>query len=230
MTIRSLIFDFGNVVGFFDHHIATRRLARRSPLPEEAIYRFVHNGPLEDDFEAGRIGPTEFLRAMRDGCRLDGTDDELAEEFADIFTPNEPVCSLIPHLKPAYRLILGSNCTPLHAGRFRDQFADTLRHFDGMVLSYEIGVRKPKPGFYDACIRLAGCAPQECVFIDDLPANVSGAEACGLHGIVYHSPEELIRCMQSLGVVPSAFSAFSAVDPSSPPRTRRTQRKTGGKQ
>jgi glucose-1-phosphatase len=207
MAIRAVIFDFGNVVGFFDHHIATRRLARRSPMPEEAIYRFVHNGPLEDDFEAGRIGAAEFLRALREGCRLNGTDDELAAEFADIFTANEPVCSLIPTLKPAYRLILGSNCTPLHAGRFREQFADTLRHFDGIVLSYEIGVRKPKPGFYEACVRLADTAPGECVFIDDLPANVVGAETCGLNGIVYHSPGELISRMQSLGVHSSAFSA-----------------------
>jgi putative hydrolase of the HAD superfamily len=204
MSIRAVIFDFGNVVGFFDHHIATRRLARRSPLPEDAIYRFLHNGPLEDDFEAGRISAAEFLGALREGCRLNGTNEELAAEFADIFTPNEPVCSLIPHLRPGYSLILGSNCTPLHAGRFREQFADTLRQFDGMVLSYEIGVRKPKPGFYDACIFVGGCAPEECVFIDDLTANVTGAEACGLHGIVYHAPGELISRMQSLGVILSA--------------------------
>ena len=43
----------------------------------------------------------------------------------------------------------------LHAGQFRSQFAATLDHFDALVLSHEIGVRKPDPRVYTHCQTLA---------------------------------------------------------------------------
>jgi putative hydrolase of the HAD superfamily len=123
-----------------------------------------------------------------------------AEAWGDIFTPNESACALIPRFKPKYRLLLGSNTNALHARKFLKQFESVLSHFDALVLSYEIGVRKPKRGFFEACQRLAGCAPQECVFIDDLPANVAGARELGWHGIVFTGVEELQRELAKLGV------------------------------
>jgi glucose-1-phosphatase len=200
MSIRAVIFDFGNVIGFFDHHRATRRLAGLSPMSEEAIYNFLFDGRLEDDFEAGRIGAAEFLQILRDKCRITGDDETLAALFGDVFTPNPDVCALVPRLRPQYRLVLGSNCTPLHSVQFCRQFADTLRHFDALVLSHEIGARKPASVFYETCVRHAGCAASECVFVDDLTANVEGAIVCGLQGIVYRGPEELTAKMQALGI------------------------------
>ena len=200
MNIRAVIFDFGMVVGFFDHRRATRRLARLSPLSEEAIYDFLFDGRLEDDFEAGRLSVPDFLRTLREGCRIQDDDAHLTSMFGDVFTPNADVCALVPQLKARYRLVLGSNCTPLHSQQFRRQFADTLKHFDGLVLSHEIGVRKPAAAFYAACVRIGACAPEECVFIDDLNANVEGAIACGLHGIVYRQTAELRDKMRALGI------------------------------
>ncbi|HEY1859789.1 MAG TPA: HAD family phosphatase [Gemmataceae bacterium] len=200
MSIRAVIFDFGNVVGFFDHRRATRRLARFSPLPEEAIYEFLFNGRLEDDFEAGRLSVPDFLRTLHEACRIQGDDEDLASLFGDIFTPNAEVCALVPELKARYRLVLGSNCTPLHSQQFRRQFADTLKNFDGLVLSHKIGVRKPKAAFYQECVRIGACAAEECVFIDDLHANVEGAIACGLHGVVYRQAAELHDMMRALGI------------------------------
>jgi putative hydrolase of the HAD superfamily len=112
---------------------------------------------------------------------------------------NDDVCDLIPFLKSQYPLLLASNTNELHARYFCRQFADTLRYFDHVVLSHEAGVRKPKPAFFGHCLRLAGCAPQECLFIDDLAANVAGARACGWHGIVYINTEDLKAQLSAVG-------------------------------
>jgi putative hydrolase of the HAD superfamily len=109
----------------------------------------------------------------------------MAAAFADIFKANEAVCALIPQLKPHFRLLLGSNTNELHARRFRDQFAATLSHFDHLVLSYEIGVRKPRRAFFEHCQRLAACRAEECMFIDDLQGNIDGARAIGWRGVQY---------------------------------------------
>jgi putative hydrolase of the HAD superfamily len=193
MAIKTIVFDFGKVVGFFDHRLTTHRLAPHSGIPADAIHAYLFGGPLEDDYESGRLSTPEFLKLVCDQCQLRCSGEELARSWADIFWPNLDVIALLPRLKPYYRLLLGSNTNELHTRQFREQFADAFRHFDALVFSYEIGVRKPEPGFFQHCQRLAGCDAEECVFIDDLPANVAGAKACGWHGIVYTGIEDLRR-------------------------------------
>ncbi len=108
--------------------------------------------------------------------------------------------ALVPALKPRYRLLLLSNTNELHAIQFRRQFADTLAHFDGLILSHEVGLRKPCAGIYMHCHKLADCEPSQCLFIDDLPANIDAARACGWQGIVYHPGLDLCRELKKLGV------------------------------
>jgi FMN phosphatase YigB (HAD superfamily) len=197
----AIFFDFGNVIGFFDHRRAVRQLARFGRLPPEELHAALFGGQLEDAYESGRLSSAEFLCVLRDRCRLGGTDAELTAAYVDMFWPNPDVCALIPLLKPRHRLYLASNTTELHSAHFRRQFADVLGHLDGLALSFEAGVRKPKPGFFEHCRRLAGRAPAECVFIDDLPANVAGAVACGWKGIVYRSGADLRAELARAGVL-----------------------------
>ena len=113
-------------------------------------------------------------------------------------------------MKRGYRLVLLSNTNELHARQFRRQFADTLAHFDALVLSHEVGLRKPCADIYAHCHRLADCPPSQCLFIDDLPANIEAARACGWQGIVYQRGLDLRRELRKLGVeVPSAVSEKS---------------------
>jgi putative hydrolase of the HAD superfamily len=157
-------------------------------------------GDLEDAYESGRITSAEFLRRIRDGCGLTCPDEVLVPAFADMFWPNEAVCALVPRLRPRYRLLLGSNTNELHSRHFLQQFADTMQHFDAVVLSHEVGARKPRPEFFRHAQRLAGCAAEECLFIDDLPANVAGARALGWQGIVYSPKTDLAAELAGAGV------------------------------
>ena len=198
--IQAIVFDFGNVLGFFDYDLTVRNLAPHSSLPPEVIRREIYGGELEDAYERGRLTSEEFLARLRQVCRLRCSDEELVAGYVDMFWRNEEVCRLIPRLARAYRLVLGSNTTELHSRHFRRHFADALRHFQGLVLSHEVGARKPRPEFYARCVLAAGCPPRDCLFIDDLPANVAGAEACGLKGLLYRPGEDLAGQLLSLGV------------------------------
>jgi FMN phosphatase YigB (HAD superfamily) len=200
MSIQAVIFDFGNVLGFFDHHRATRKLAELSSRTEEEIFEEIYTTELEDALEHGRLSVPEFLVRLRETCALAGSDELLGRIFGDVFWENRDVCALVPRLKPKYRLVLGSNCTELHSRIFLAQFAETLRHFDSLVLSHEMKARKPAAAFYKECVRRAGCGPEQCVFIDDLAVNVAGADACGLQGIVYRHPEDLPAKLRALGI------------------------------
>jgi putative hydrolase of the HAD superfamily len=206
-VIKTVVFDFGNVIGFFDHSLTLERLTAHTDLTVELMRAAFYGADLEDAYEAGRLSTSVFLRRLREIGRLRCGEDYLAGAWADIFRPNEDVCALLPLLKPRYRLLLGSNTNELHARQFRQQFVGHLRHFDDLVLSYEIGVRKPRAGFFQHCQRLARCAPHECLFIDDLATNIAGGQAMGWQGIVYKGGEDLRNRLQALGVLPTeAFS------------------------
>src|SRR5262249_42627396 len=98
-------------------------------------------------------------------------------------------------------LVLGSNTNDLHATHYRRQFGEALAAFDALVLSYEVGHCKPAPEFYLACARAAGAPPAECLFIDDLPENVQGAEQAGLRSVLFRDVPTLRADLAAHGVV-----------------------------
>lgn len=200
MGIKTIVFDFGNVVGFFDHRLTSNRLAAHSEMGADKIHAFLFNGPIEDDYESGRISTSAFLAQVRQTCQLVCSDQVIATAWADIFWPNPDVCALMPALKPYYRLLLGSNTNELHARQFGQQFAAVFKYFDALMLSHLIGARKPSEQFFKHCLLQAGCEAEECLFIDDLPVNVAGARACGWQGIVYSNIADLRKQLHALEI------------------------------
>jgi putative hydrolase of the HAD superfamily len=200
MSITTVVFDFGNVLGFFSHRRAAEQVAAYGDVSPEAIQAHLFGGNLEDDYESGRISSAALIAEVRERFGLRATDEQLSRAVADMFWPNEEVCALVPLLRPRYRLLLLSNTNELHARQFVPQFRTTLAHFDHLVLSHELGIRKPDPRVYAHCEQLAGCAPRECLFIDDLPTNVAAARACGWQGIVYQRGMDLWQALGECGV------------------------------
>jgi putative hydrolase of the HAD superfamily len=199
-----LIFDFGNVVGFFDYQRACERLARHVGMAGTAFRdRLIERGfaRLLMEFESGRIEPEAFAARLMEisGVRLPFPD--FARAWEDIFWPNESVARLIAFLKSRrYPLYLGSNTNVLHATHYRRQFAPTLDLFDGFILSYEVGHMKPGREFFDACVRAAGMPASSCIFIDDIAENIEGARAAGLTGLPYVDTPALIMDLARAGV------------------------------
>jgi HAD superfamily hydrolase (TIGR01509 family) len=199
-----LIFDYGNVVAFFDYMRACERFGSRVGLTgEEFRERIVERGfnQLMIQFESGRIAPEEFADQVMGLSGLSLPYHEFIALWQDIFWLNEPVARLIRFLKSrGYSLLLGSNTNILHAAHFRRKFAATLDLLDHLVLSHEVGFMKPDKGFYEACLSTAGVPAASCVFVDDVIANVEGAGELGLIGLHYRETPALIAELGRLGV------------------------------
>jgi putative hydrolase of the HAD superfamily len=60
--------------------------------------------------------------------------------------------------------------------------------FDVAVISSEVGMRKPEERIFRHTAALLGLEPQECVFIDDVSANIAAAEAIGLVCMRHQQP------------------------------------------
>jgi putative hydrolase of the HAD superfamily len=200
MPVRTVIFDFGNVIAFFDHGRAVARLARHSDMPAVELALVLYGGAIEDAYERGTIDTAEYVREGKLNGRLTCTDDEFLAAFADIFWRNDEVCDLIPRLKPRYRVVLASNTTRAHFDAYRVQFADALRHFDHLGTSFEARARKPESAYFAHIQTHANAEPGECVFVDDLPTNVEAAEKFGWRGVVYRPDGTLADKLRAAGV------------------------------
>jgi putative hydrolase of the HAD superfamily len=70
--------------------------------------------------------------------------------------------------------------------------------FDAVVISGEVGMRKPEPGIYRHAAGLLGVETEQCVFVDDLGPNVKGAVGVGMVGVKYVSPAQTIAELETL--------------------------------
>jgi len=92
---------------------------------------------------------------------------------------------------PKFRVVALTNWSaetfPVALKRF-----DFLHWFEGIVVSGTEKTRKPYPEIYQITLDRFNIAPSETLFIDDNLRNIKGAEAIGINGIHFSSPEKLI--------------------------------------
>jgi putative hydrolase of the HAD superfamily len=74
--------------------------------------------------------------------------------------------------------------------------------FDAVVISGQVGLRKPDPRIYRLAAEMIGVDPSNCVFVDDLLPNVEGARAVGMEAIVHRNAEVTLPKLEALLGVP----------------------------
>ncbi len=76
---------------------------------------------------------------------------------------------------------------------------DAVRElFDAVVISSEVGLRKPDPAVYRLAAERLGAPPEAIVFVDDLPGNLKPARALGMTTLVHRGADETIPALERL--------------------------------
>ena len=70
--------------------------------------------------------------------------------------------------------------------------------FDVVVISGEVGMRKPEPRIFEHTLALLGLRPEECVFVDDLRHNIDAAVALGMVGVLHHSYDQTLLELEAV--------------------------------
>ncbi len=202
MEPKFIYFDLGNTLVYFDHWIACRQMALASDLPAQRVWQALFQSDLELRYERGQVDNRAFYEAF---CQATGTRpdyDRLLVAGSDIFWLNHSLLPVVAQIDGAgYPLGILSNTSPAHwawvtAGRF----AIVNQAFEVAALSYEIGACKPEPKIYQAAAQLAGVAPEEIFFVDDMPENVAGAREAGFDAVLYTTTRDLVEQLNRRGV------------------------------
>jgi FMN phosphatase YigB (HAD superfamily) len=199
-VIEAIISDLGNVLLRFDNSVFFRALSAHTDRSVEEIRTVTHeNFDLLTLFERGAVSPLDFFRNAKNALEISvGYEEFFAAYTEGVFTLAPAVLDLYRRLKARYRMVLLSNTDVIRWAHVKAKFPEILL-FDEYVLSFEVGAVKPQPEIYLQALRAGGAAPERTVFIDDLPANVAGAEGVGMRGILCESGEDLELKLRELG-------------------------------
>ena len=196
--VKVVLFDLGKVLVDFDFAIAARRILARSQHPPERLQELIQTSPLLVCFECGQITNEQFYEEVRRATGYQGTSEEFAAAFADIFTEIPNMVRLHARLRAAgYPTWIFSNTNELAVSHIRRNFP-FFADFDGYFLSYELGVMKPQPAIYEAAEQRTGCSGPEILYLDDLPANIAAGAARGWQTLLHISPTETTPLVEKL--------------------------------
>jgi putative hydrolase of the HAD superfamily len=115
-----------------------------------------------------------------------------------LFAGVQPDTKMVEAVRRAHqagvRTALVSNSWGVH--RYpHDMFSEL---FDGVVISGEERIRKPSRRLYELGAERAGVAPEQCVFVDDLPFNLTPAQELGMATVHHTSSETTIPELERL--------------------------------
>jgi len=182
---RGLLVDFGGVLTS-DVFASFESFCVAEGLEPETVRDRFMNDPLARellaDLECGRLTEAQFEPKFAAVLELSDHAGLIDRLFGGM-KPDHAMLNLVRAARDGgVRTGLVSNSWG--ESRYdREQFPEL---FDGVVISGEIGVRKPDARIYELGAEAIGLAPEDCVFVDDLRGNLKPARALGM-ATVHHT-------------------------------------------
>lgn len=198
--IKTVIFDIGNVLTGF----CWKEYYDSFPYSDEVKERIAKATVLSavwNEYDRGNMNDEEIVEAFVQNDP--GIEKEIRESLADISRMLVRYDYAIPWIQSlkehGYQVLVLSNFS--HKAVVDCAHAlDFLPYTDGGILSYKDHVIKPQPEIYQLLIERYGLVPEESVFLDDLEANVKGAQNAGIHTILFKNEMQAKEELRGMGV------------------------------
>lgn len=206
--VRAVWTDYGGVLTPPVDHTMTI-FCRRIGAPKKAFYAAMRTvaetygtGDVMEPLDTPLVSERGWAAQMEEALRRDhGVEADLTDFGDKWFTDretNERWLARLRRLRAAGLFVgLLSNMVPSWDRRWRRLVPpDDL--FDEVVLSFQVGHRKPGRRIFELAAARAGVAPAGCLLLDDLAANCEGAEAAGWRAIHFTDTEAAIARLDRL--------------------------------
>jgi HAD superfamily hydrolase (TIGR01509 family) len=201
-SIRAVIFDLGNVLIDVDHKISARRISRFTDKTPQEIFDFFFDSELTGLFEEGKISGEDFFLKIKETLKAEIGYAEFLPIWNEIFflhEDNRAVYNLAKDLKNQYRLALLSNTNILHFDYLKKNFP-IFDPFDHLIVSFEVGFRKPHHRIYHQALELLGVMPEETFYTDDRRELIQAANSLGISGFVFEGAKRLEKDLRDSGI------------------------------
>jgi HAD superfamily hydrolase (TIGR01509 family) len=190
-----LIFDLGGVILDWN----PRHLFRKV-IPDEQTREWFLSEVCGPDWNRQMDAGLSFGEAVADLARRHPGHREWISAYHQRWPEmlNGPVpgtSELITELHQAGRPLYAISNFPAEKFPVTLEAFPVLRLFRDIVISSSLGLCKPDPRIFQVALERFGVTAADCLFIDDVPANVAGARAAGLAAVRFTSAAELRRLL-----------------------------------
>lgn len=184
--IKNIIFDFGGVVLKHKSTLIEEKIAEIFSIPtKQALEMWLKVKPAAF---TGKISSEQFLNGFKDKLHSDKPLPQILKEWNDVYIRETKgvdweLLKFIEELKKKYPVYLFTDTIDTH-----DQYNSTrgiYEKFTKVFKSHEEGFTKLNDNAFLNVLKKINAKPQDCVFIDDLEANIKRAEDLGIVGILY---------------------------------------------
>ncbi|HYT11003.1 MAG TPA: HAD family phosphatase [Mycobacteriales bacterium] len=202
--LRGLLVDYGGVLTNSLSEAMDTWLRADGIDPERfrsLMRRWLFAGPGSNavhDLETGRMTAEDFERQL--AAELAGSPGDLPKAAGLLtrmfsgFRPDAGMAAVVRAVREAgFRTGLLSNSWGLDYPR---EGWDLL--FDVVVISAEVGLRKPDPQIYLLAAERLGLTPAEVVFVDDLAPNVRAAAEIGMVAVQHAGLDATVGELETL--------------------------------
>ena len=199
--IKALIFDVGGVLLRTEDLSPRRKWEAQLGLSEWGLAGAVFDNPPAHATTLGQATEAEVWEAVRG--RFDLSLEELIVLKRDFWAGDqfdESLLDWVSARRGRFRTGILSNAWP-GARAFLTGQPKIVAAFDELVISAEVGVRKPQPEIYELALRRLNVPAAAAVFVDDVLENVEAARKVGLSAIQFKPELDLQGEMARLGVV-----------------------------
>jgi HAD superfamily hydrolase (TIGR01549 family) len=173
--VKAVIFDFFGV------------LAQRGSESFRQAYfkndkeKYTKVKKIQDQHGLGAVGYDEFINKL---AQIGGVSRDTVLNYTENYVPNVELLNYIGgRLKPNYKIGIVSNAGTDRVLEILGD--DSVKMFDDIVLSYQVGFIKPESEIYMMSAKNLGVPEEECIFTDDILTYCQGAEVVGMSTIWY---------------------------------------------
>jgi len=199
---KFIYFDLGMVLVTFSIERMCRQIGLAAGLDEGLVYEVVFASDLQSSYERGLLTTRDFYETF---CRRSGGSadyDALCTAASDIFEINAAMLPIVGGLQQTgWRLGILSNTCECHWKHCLGRYRVLQESFKVYALSYELRAAKPEPAIFAKAAQLAGVAPEEIFYTDDVPGHVAAARSAGFDAVTFSGPVELVGELRRRGVV-----------------------------
>ena len=199
MKINTIIWDIGGVLERTEDPSPRNAIADHLGISVNALSDLIFGNTTEFRVQLGQISREEHFADVQTELGLSSrTDlDGILEQFFSGDQLDMDLVNQIRELKTNFTTAVLSNYSSI----LREQITSTWEigdAFDHLIISSEVGHKKPDPEIYKIALETIGCQPDEAVFIDDFIENIHGAEQLGIRGIHFNNAEQALSELDSL--------------------------------
>ncbi|MDP1799590.1 MAG: HAD family phosphatase [Planctomycetaceae bacterium] len=199
--IETVVFDMGNVLVHFSHERMCAQIGALCGRSAGEIRTVLMDSGLNAEFERGFLNPEEMCDRLSQAVGQELDMAALAEAYANIFTLNEPMLSILDALRDqGKRLVLLSNTSVWHYDFIWDRFP-ILQKLDEFVLSYRVGAIKPELPIFHAVVAALFCPVENAFYTDDIADYVRVGHAHGLQAEIFTDAVALRSHLADRGVL-----------------------------